>query len=80
MNYFLGDCIGEGWWRWIFGVGFFSKNSVSHSKFVSTLSRGEGASQMWIDVDRGKKGGGESKITENVRISFMDGPCWYIKF
>ena len=25
-------------------------------------------------------GDGESKITDNVRTSFMDGPCWYIEF
>ena len=58
MNYFLGDCIGEWWWRWIFGVGFFSKNSVSHFKVCVHSNKGEGASQMWIDVNRGEKGGG----------------------
>ena len=31
----------EKWWRWIFGVGFLTKNSVSYSKFVSVRTRGD---------------------------------------
>ena len=56
---------------------FIKKFRITFKVCVGSI-KGEGASQMWIDVDRGEKGG--SKITENVRISFMDGPCWYIKF
>ena len=47
----------------------FSKLSVSYSKFVFART-GKGPRQMWTAVDRGRG----SKIAENWRTSFMDGP------
>ena len=38
---------------------------------VSARTGGRGVSQMQTAADRGS---GESKITKNVRTSFMDGP------
>ena len=60
---------------------FFEKFRITFKVCVHSIKGGGGQP----NVDRrgqGEKGGGggESKITENVRISFMDGPCWYIKF
>ena len=75
MTYFLVVCIGEGWWRWTFGVGFLLKNSVSkkipYSKFVSTRAGVRGDPP---NVDRCGQEGRRSKMTENVRTSFMEGP------
>ena len=56
----------------IAGVEFLQKISVSHSKFVSARTGGRAVSQIETDVNRGERG---SEITENVRLSFMDGPC-----
>ena len=53
------------------GDGFLLQNSVSYSTFVPARTGWRGISQMWTYVDKGGEG---SKITENVRTSFMDVP------
>ena len=73
---FLVFVYGEGWWRWLSGVGLLLKNCVSYLKFASARTR-VGVDQH--DVVRcGQCASVEPKITKNVRKSFMNGPIRFL--
>ena len=70
MTYFLGVCMGEGVVEMnIWSLFFLLKNSGSYSKLVFAQTWG-----VKLNMDRCGQGEEGSKITENVRTSFLDSP------
>ena len=72
MIYFVSVCIEGGVVQIDIWSLVFVEKYVSYSKFVYAWTGGERRiSQIWTDMDNGEGG---SKIAENMRTSFMDGP------